>query len=126
MISGELYGFLAARGYSTSEIMLWPLPVDHPSFPAITFQQDNEDRSQTYEGPSGFVSASVALDVWGKGAEQVQTLAKAVRDDLNGYSGLIGSARCYLLSVDRMIDLYETDTELFRVSINLTIRHKEI
>lgn len=126
MISGELYGFLNGRGYSTSEIMLWPLPVDHNSFPAITFQQDNEDREQTYEGPSGFIKASIVLDVWGKGAAQVQTLAKAIRSDLNGFSGTIGSAQCYLLQVDRMIDLYEIDSELFRVSISLTIHHKEV
>lgn len=127
MISSLLYAFLDGRAaITTDEIMLWPLPVDQSVFPAITFQQEGESRSHSFDGPVGLVASGVSIDVWASGAEEVQTLAMAVRDDLNGYTGAIGTSYCYKFEIDRMVDLYEIDTGLFRVSISTTIYHKEV
>lgn len=129
MITNVFLAFLQSRNAITDytdQIYLWPMPTNNKTWPAITFHQDNEDRSNHFTGPSGLVKTSVVLDCFDKSSDGVKNLAQSIVLDLKGYRGFIETVQCYRVDVDRAIDLYEEETELFRVSISLSIWHKEI
>lgn len=125
MIASDLRAFLLGRTAITTitnRIVSVPMP-EKLEYPAITFDQESDERVQTWSGASNHVKAIVNLDCWSKSLASARQLAEAVEADINGYKGAMGYGYCHLLRITSMSELYEGGTRLHRVNLQLIINH---
>lgn len=71
------------------------IPQDE-DLPAITYWEAGTDHRHHFGGASGFAFVQLRVDCWAETRTGARTLAEAVRAELQGYRGAMGSAnvRC--------------------------------
>jgi len=103
-----------------------PFPLPQESvMPAITYRRIDAPRMMAHDGPTGFATARIQCDCWGKNYSQAKRTANAVRKACDGYVGLMGSVEIHETEAAGDIDDYEPQVELYRTVIDLVILHME-
>ena len=97
------------------------------SLPAMTYSVGSDDRFETLDGVSGLKTAMVDLDCWSRSYVEAHALADAVESALSGHTGALGSAKPAItadhIRLERKFDLFESPTELHRVSMQFMIAY---
>ena len=92
---------------------------------AVPFERAGGGRLHTFDGPTGNDRPTMRLHVWGKGYSETEAAAKAVKDKLDGYRGLMGAvavAACRCTLEHNMID---PDTQAFHWVLDFFISYEE-
>ena len=121
MIAQELYSIINALPHGATGV--WPtlLPQQHAGFPAITYTLDEDTPSRLLDGVGTMSQARVSIDVWARSYAVAHTIADAVSVGMASVRGSYGALFLDQVRKEREVDLYESDTELFRVSLQFTI-----
>jgi hypothetical protein len=94
--------------------------------PAISFQRISTDREHVIDdGPIGWAWARFQFDMWAETYEEVRPLAEAVRQALDGHNNTMGSIMVAGAFAEGERDLYEEQTEIYRVTQDYLIPYKE-
>lgn len=93
--------------------------------PAITYQQISGPREQAYDGPSALAHPRFQLDCWAETYGEAVGLARAVRQALDGYQGLMGGVAVRDVVIDNELDGYEPETALWRRTIDVIVWHED-
>jgi hypothetical protein len=117
---------------------IYPLRTpDNPTFPAITFMRIGKDSSigDRLDGASDLVGELYSVDImcpkkgastpFQPGSEMVEELAKKVKTAMNGFKGTILGIDIQKISLENESDRWEPDLELYRVSQQYRIFHRE-
>jgi hypothetical protein len=107
-------------------IMPQKKPNGPAQVPAVVYGQANTDRQALYCGTSGTVATRLTLDSYAIDYDEVHDLAKAVKDVLQDFRGLLGGiVRVKDAKLENEIDLPDVDPGLFRVSQSWVFWHLE-
>lgn len=106
------------------------VPQQHPNslevMPCAVFQLAGGERQAIFCGTDGTVGAQYQLDIYGTDRDEIPPIARAIRRRLRDYSGLMGEARIYKVSLDSEFDVGpEPEPGLYRRTQLYTIWHWE-
>jgi len=127
-MEAAIYAILVADGTVSGLVSTRIYPVklpQSPDMPAITYSRVSGPRIQTIAGPSGLAYPRVQVDSWASTYTGIKTLADAVRQALDGYSGTIASIRIGGIMMDGELDLYEPGVEEYRVTQDYIVWYDE-
>ncbi len=100
------------------------LPQD-PVLPAVICTRISESPEYATEGMIGLSSGRFQIDCWADGLADSRNLKEAVRILLSGYSGTIGSETIRASFQETSTDLYDSELDAHRVSMDFLIWHVE-
>lgn len=131
MLAEALYDHLtAASGVSGITTRIYPQIVpQNVTPPMVIYQFISEEVSLKFEGQSGYRQAVVQFDCYSSRYLEAVQLASAVESALVNFRGIMGTTSP-AVDVDhvrletRSSDLFETDTELHRVSMDFLIGYE--
>jgi Protein of unknown function (DUF3168) len=72
-------------------------------------------------GPSGLARPRYQIDAYAALQDDADSLARLVKDRLDGFRGLMGSVQVQGAFLDSLRDEYEQEAELFRTSVDYII-----
>lgn len=132
MIVEALYDHLTADGALSALVNgVFPhvIPEDQQP-PAVTFRQGSDERDQQLDGQGAYRKAIFDIDCWSLRYDDALKIADAVEASLIDYRGILGTTSP---SIDadhirlerRGPDLLETDTEFYRVPLQILIGYEE-
>lgn len=97
--------------------------------PAITYAVDEIDRDRGLSGELSYNLARISLDVYTDSEVLSNTIADAIEAALVDYRGTLGKAAsgidCDHIRQERRFGIFETPTELYRVSLQLAIGYED-
>jgi hypothetical protein len=123
LIDEALRARLVAVAGVSSRVYPAKLP-QAPTLPAVTYQRVTGNRVHSTQGPSGLANPRYQVDVWARTYVEMLTVAKAVRQGLDGYQGEAGAWFSPLCVND--FDFYEPGVDLHRRTLDFSIWHQEI
>ncbi len=102
----------------------------NPTFPAITYSNDGEERQSTFGGAGALPGTLYSIDCWGGPTyASALGLAKAVRLALDGaenWTGGSGPAITVQASIlEGQRDIYEDDVNIFRKRLDVRLWWQE-
>ena len=122
MIESGLAKLLATDSRYTAVCPAAPYPVllpvlDESGLPALTYQVISSQPDATLDGASNVTEYRIQYDAWGKTYTGVKAVQDALRQVLDGYSGLLSDGTVVFDVIrDTASDLYEPDSRLYRVT----------
>lgn len=89
-----------------------------PTLPAITYQVVSEWRRPTMHGTDGLPRTRVQVDCWARTSLEARAIADAVREAVDGFSGLMGSPGTEIggLFAANTFSSYDPEAKMYRVS----------
>lgn len=118
----------AAAGVAAITESIYPkhLP-QHVQKPAITYGVSGDDDEQLLDGISSLKIALFDVDCWDLSFITAHELADAVEAALVGHTGVLGTfspaASVDHIRKERRFDLFESDTKLYRVSLQFLVAY---
>ena len=128
MISTAIYYHLSNDSNITNVVStrIYPLlSPQNPSTPYLTFDEASDNRFRTFDGQNQLTEAFVDVDCWATDYDTAKSLQKTVIDSLKGMEGTISSIIIYQTTASAGPDVYESETQLFRCNVQLTIDYLE-
>lgn len=129
MIANNLYAYLVAQTVITDIVSTRVYPVilpQKPTYPAITYNDDDSNYTESFDGQTDHVQSVFQLDAWSKTYAGATTLGAAMSTALKNKSGSFGGItiqRCTILSGP--IVAYEDSVEAYRQTYIFSIWHNE-
>ncbi|MGB9780621.1 DUF3168 domain-containing protein [Caldanaerobacter sp.] len=126
MLEQAIYGYVSTHAGVTALVgnRIYPLLLpQNPTYPAIVYSRV----SRIYEKDlSGTVwnQSRIQFSCYAKKYSEAKAVAEQLRSAFRDYRGKIGDIDIMVADVTNEIDLYEPDTALFNVSIDVLIKHK--
>lgn len=90
------------------------IDFDKITLPAITYERASTQYAMTMTGPSRLVTPRIQISIWGRDADECETVGDAVKARLNGFKGPAGVAEFGAIWIDNDMDDFETEPGLFR------------
>ena len=134
MIVKALQTYLEAQSGVTNIVStrIYPhhLPPNNTTYPVLTHQMISNNHDHNLDGAAGNTVARVQIDCWGLKLSDVETLAEAVRNVLQGYSGAMGTVDVGFVQLLNELDLSESPKDassvyLYRRMQEYSIKHAE-
>jgi len=129
MIANNLYTYLVAQAGITNLVSTRVYPVimpQKPTFPAITYNDDDSNYTESFDGQTDHVQSIFQLDGWSKTYAEATTVGTAISTALKNTSGSFGGItiqRCTVLSGP--VTVYEDSVEAYRQTYIFSIWHNE-
>tara|TARA_Y100000004_G_scaffold53060_1_gene58977 strand:+ start:97 stop:519 length:423 start_codon:yes stop_codon:yes gene_type:complete len=103
---------------------------ENVTFPAVRYSLTGSSRQPLVDAASGVVESDFQIDIYASTYLVCHQLAKAVRETLQQYTGVVGSLDILGIRVVNQMDLYEPpvdsdDVGLFRVIFDFEVVHGE-
>jgi len=130
-IKDGLYTYLVSKSEITDLVGLKIFPNQAPNsseLPYITVARVASDGEHHLSDASKQVTDTFELEVFGRDSIEVENIAEAIRDKVDGFRGLmgsteVGSALIVSQNDDFIVDDQGTDIQSFRISITVDISH---
>lgn len=122
----SLYSFLSGNGTITavtSAIYPQRAPQQNQADPFIVFTIENDEDQQILDGVSGTRDGRFIVDCYSARYLTADQLATAVKSALIGHRGTFGAETAEHIRKERELDLFEDDTELYRVNLQFFIAY---
>lgn len=108
--------------------IVWKKMEPTAALPRIVLHTIARQTDYNMDGPSGLRSTQVQVDCLGSTYAEALAVANAVSSCLSGYKGTVGTTKFDGVFQDAMRDSIEDDdtpSDLFGVSLDFTLWHKE-
>ncbi|MBE3590007.1 MAG: DUF3168 domain-containing protein [Firmicutes bacterium] len=103
---------------------IYPLALpESPTLPAISYQRISRRNERTMGSPVAVQVARFQLDCWAQSYGQAKDVAAQVMAALDGRSGAMGGTTILDAHVVSELDLYEPDTKLYRVTVDVEVAY---
>jgi len=96
-----------------------------PTYPLILYTKITGTRDHHLQGPSGHAHPRFQIEAWSKTYTEAKTLADAIREALDGYSGTAAGTKIGSCLIESEQDIYESEIEVYRVTSDWFIWHEE-
>ena len=124
----EIYGYLSGVSGVTNIVSTRIYPVrlpDAPTLEAIVYTVISAPRTEDLSGSSGLGTAIVQIDCWANTYSEANTLAEAVRQAMQGYSGTMGGTTVEGVHLLDELDNFEEDINERRKILRFSIWFRE-
>jgi len=130
LIEEALFAHLKAHAGLSALIgtRIYPLVLpQNPTLPAITYQKISRVGERAMSSPTPRVArARFQISCWGTSYASVKDVAEQVKAALQDYSGLMGGSggvQVLDVNVANEQDIYEPDTGIYHLSVDVMIYH---
>ena len=96
-----------------------------PQYPLILYTKITGMRDHHLQGPSGHAHPRFQVEAWSKTYTEAKTLADAIREALDGYSGTAVGTKIGSCLIESERDDYQNEIEAFRVIMDFFVWHEE-
>ena len=96
-----------------------------PTYPLILYTKITGMRDHHLQGPNGRAHPRMQIESWAKTYTEAKTLAGAIREALDGYSGTASGTVIGSCLIDSERDDYQKEIEVYRVMQDYFIWHEE-
>ena len=96
-----------------------------PTYPLILYTKITGMRDHHLQGPNGRAHPRFQIEAWSKTYTEAKTLADAIREALDGYSGTAAGTKIGSCLIESEQDIYESEIEVYRVIQDYFIWHEE-
>jgi len=96
-----------------------------PQYPLILYTKITGMRDHHLQGPSGHAHPRLQIESWGESYSGAKTLATAIREALDGYSGIVSGVSIGSILIDSERDIYEPELKIYRIVTDYFIWHEE-
>ena len=96
-----------------------------PTYPLILYTKITGMRDHTLRGASGHAHPRFQIEAWAETYTEAKTLADAIRNALDDYSGTVLGTVIGSCLIDSEQDVYESEIEVYRVLQDYFIWHEE-
>ena len=96
-----------------------------PTYPLILYTKITGMRDHHLQGPNGRAHPRFQIEAWSKTYTEAKTLADAIREALDGYSGTAAGTKIGSCLIESEQDIYESEIEVYRVTSDWFIWHEE-
>lgn len=96
-----------------------------PQYPAVTIERISGQRVHNLAGPSGLGTPRIRINAWALSKAESKSLARAIRQAVDGYRGLMGTVEVRQTRIENEIDLYESDVFVYRTAQDYFLSHAE-
>ena len=96
-----------------------------PQYPLILYTKITGMRDHHLQGPNGRAHPRFQIEAWSKTYTEAKTLADAIREALDGYSGTAAGTKIGSCLIESEQDIYESEIEVYRVIQDYFIWHEE-
>lgn len=119
---------VADAGISSITTAIYPHHIPQAvNPPALTYSVDDQSEDQTLSGASSLKTGLFSVECWDYSVLTAHSLADAVESALIGvvgdFGGLSPSQTVDHIRKERRFDLYESDTRLYRVSLQFFVAY---
>ena len=105
---------------------VYPVTIPQsPQYPLILYTKITGMRDHHLRGPSGHAHPRFQIEAWAKTYTEAKTLADAIREALDGYSGTAAGTKIGSCLIESEQDIYESEIEVYRVTSDWFIWHEE-
>lgn len=123
-----LYSRLSTYAGLTALVSIRIYPVVAPqdvTNPYVTYQAISTKRESCMGSDTGDVAARVQISAWSASYEEARSVIDQVRLALQRWSGTEASVTIKASFIETDNDLYEPDTRLFQIPMDVMIHHAE-
>jgi len=92
---------------------------------SLVYNLVSEVNDHHTQGASGLVMARIQIDAWAGLADTADSLARLVKERIDGYRGLMGAVQIQGVFAETAFTSYEDDPKLFRVGRDYLIHFEE-
>lgn len=131
MIEGSLYSFLAGISDVTDivEDRIYPQHADQPVYPCLIYSLPSQAHDHIVTGSAGTARARVQFDCWSYSLADCSIAIEAIRQQLQGFQGILGTIEVVGSHLNNELDLSEKPTDgsnrwLYRKTGDYTIRYR--
>lgn len=96
-----------------------------PTYPLILYTKISGMRDHVLTGPSGHAHPRYQVEAWAETYAGAKTLADAIRDALDGYSGTAQGTTIHSCLIESERDVYESEIEVYRIIQDYFAWHEE-
>jgi len=96
-----------------------------PTYPLILYTKISGDRDHTLRGASGHAHPRFQIEAWSESYTGAKTLADAIRNALDDYTGTAAGTVIGSCLIDSERDIYESEIEVYRVAQDYFVWHEE-
>lgn len=97
----------------------------NPTYPLILYYKVTGMRDHHLQGPSGLAHPRFQVEAWATTYDAAKTLANAIREALDGYSGTQGTVVIGSILMESERDTYEEAVSCHRVIMDYMAWHSE-
>ncbi len=130
-IEEGLYSYLSGYAGLTALVgtRIYPLVMpQNVTMPAIRYQRISSSRIYSHDGPNKLTHPRFQFSCFAESYATAKAVANQVRFALAGYQGTMGGAGGVTVQfaiVDDEVDLYEDETKLHHVAVDVVVWHEE-
>jgi len=104
----------------------YPIAIPQsPTYPLILYTKITGMRDHTLRGASGHAHPRFQIEAWAETYTEAKTLADAIRNALDDYSGTVLGTVIWSCLIDSEQDIYESEIEVYRTLQDYFIWHEE-
>ena len=96
-----------------------------PTYPLILYTKISGDRDHALRGASGHAHPRFQIEAWAETYTGAKTLADAIRNALDDYSGTAAGTVIHSCLIESERDTYESEIEIYRIMQDYMIWHEE-
>ena len=96
-----------------------------PTYPLILYTKITGMRDHHLQGPSGHAHPRFQIEAWAKTYTEAKTLADAIREALDGYSGTAAGTKIGSCLIESERDDYQNEIDVHRVIQDYFTWHEE-
>ena len=119
-IASSFYSYLTGQIATVIYPQVLPASV---TLPAITYAVQEDEDTQVLDGVGSLSIARIDVDCYATTLTAAETVATSVKSALIGFVGTFGADTAQNIAKLREIHLFETPTELHRVSMQFEIAY---
>jgi hypothetical protein len=97
----------------------------NPTYPLILYTKISGDRDHVLQGASGHAHPRFQIEAWAETYTGAKTLADAIRNALDDYSGTAAGTKIWSCLIDSERDIYEPEIHVYRTLQDYFIWHEE-
>lgn len=129
-----VYTYLTSKSAITDLVgtRVYPhhLPQSNTVYPALTIQLIDSQHVHHLQGASGVATARVQIDCWSDMLSEVVTLAEAVRNAMQGFSGTMDGVNVHFIQLAGTRNVHEapqdgSDNWTYRKTCDYMIKYTE-
>ena len=104
---------------------VYPLQMpQNPTYPCLVYRLISDRSLDWVEGDGGMYWPRFQFDCFAQSYGQAKRLARTLRLQLSGYSGLVGEIDLCRISFLNEVDDFEPVAEVYRVAVEFRIQYK--
>lgn len=132
-MTNDLRTYLLAQSAISDVVSTRIYPVWLPqnvTYPCITISRVSESHGHNLDSASGYAISRYQIDCWATSYATAYTLADAVRGELSGFAGTMGSTTVDSVVLENESDLHEPPSDggsrgMYHIACDYIICHQE-